>query len=136
MDDADPLNPLRVFHELSPRLPDGCILTADSGSATNWWARHLKLRKGMKAALSGTLATMCPAAPYAYSTRPYGLSSWPPNGSAGAGGDRASSSWPNGYAGRGRWPPTFRRAYRCWPGGCAARPVAAGLPGLPPWPRA
>ena len=65
MQDADPLNPQRVFHELSPRLPDGAILTADSGSATNWWARHLKLRSGMKAALSGTLATMCPAVPYA-----------------------------------------------------------------------
>jgi pyruvate dehydrogenase (quinone) len=62
---ADPLNPPLVFHELSKRLPDECILTADSGSATNWWARHLKLRKGMQTALSGTLATMCPSVPYA-----------------------------------------------------------------------
>src|SRR5205814_1085559 len=54
MVDADPINPQRVFHELSPKLPDDCILTADSGSATNWWARHLRLRRGMKAALSGT----------------------------------------------------------------------------------
>src|ERR687885_386747 len=69
MDDADPLNPLRVFHELSPRLPDDVIVTADSGSATNWWARHLKLRKGMKAALSGTLATMCPGVPYAFAAK-------------------------------------------------------------------
>src|ERR687885_1708880 len=69
MDDANPVNPLRVFHELSPRLPDECILTADSGSATNWWARHLKLRKGMKAALSGTLATMCPGVPYALAAK-------------------------------------------------------------------
>jgi pyruvate dehydrogenase (quinone) len=69
MQTATPLNPLRVFHELSPRLPDGCILTADSGSATNWWARHLKLRKGMRAALSGTLATMCPAVPYAFAAK-------------------------------------------------------------------
>jgi pyruvate dehydrogenase (quinone) len=68
-DDAEPLNPLRVFHELSPRLPDRCILTADSGSATNWWARHLKLRAGMKAALSGTLATMCPGVPYAFAAK-------------------------------------------------------------------
>jgi pyruvate dehydrogenase (quinone) len=68
-DDADPLNPLLVFHELSPRLPDDCILTSDSGSATNWWARHLKLRKGMRAALSGTLATMCPAVPYALAAK-------------------------------------------------------------------
>jgi pyruvate dehydrogenase (quinone) len=63
--DAEPLNPQLVFAELSPRLPDNCILTSDSGSATNWWARHLRLRKGMKTALSGTLATMCPAVPYA-----------------------------------------------------------------------
>jgi pyruvate dehydrogenase (quinone) len=58
-----------VFHELSERLPDRCILTADSGSATNWWARHLKLRPGMDAALSGTLATMCPAVPYALAAK-------------------------------------------------------------------
>jgi pyruvate dehydrogenase (quinone) len=62
---ADPLNPQLVFHELSKRLPDECMLTADSGSATNWWARQLKLRKGMQTALSGTLATMCPGVPYA-----------------------------------------------------------------------
>jgi pyruvate dehydrogenase (quinone) len=67
--DANPLNPQRVFHELSPRLPDNCILTADSGSATNWWARQLKLRRGMKAALSGTLATMCPGVPYALAAK-------------------------------------------------------------------
>jgi pyruvate dehydrogenase (quinone) len=67
--DADPLNPQRVFHELSLRLPDRCILTADSGSATNWWARHLRMRRGMDAALSGTLATMCPAVPYALAAK-------------------------------------------------------------------
>jgi len=66
---ADPLNPQLLFHELSPRLPDRCILTADSGSATNWWARHLRLREGMLAALSGTLATMCPAVPYALAAK-------------------------------------------------------------------
>src|SRR5436305_2930324 len=63
------LNPQLVFHELSSRLPDGVILTSDSGSATNWWARHLKMRSGMKAALSGTLATMCPAVPYALAAK-------------------------------------------------------------------
>src|SRR3954449_9863722 len=67
--EADPVNPQLVFHELSSRLPDRCILTADSGSATNWWARHLKLRPGMDAALSGTLATMCPAVPYALAAK-------------------------------------------------------------------
>src|SRR3954463_1868248 len=66
---ADPVNPQLVFHELSPRLPDRAIVLADSGSATNWWARHLVLRRGMDAALSGTLATMCPAVPYALAAK-------------------------------------------------------------------
>jgi pyruvate dehydrogenase (quinone) len=69
MEDAEPLNPQRVYWELSSRLPDRCILTADSGSATNWWARQLKLREGMDAWLSGTLATMCPAVPYALAAK-------------------------------------------------------------------
>ncbi|MER7013513.1 thiamine pyrophosphate-requiring protein [Saccharopolyspora sp. NPDC000359] len=63
--DAQPVNPERVFHELSPQLPDDVILTSDSGSAANWYARHLKIRRGMRASLSGTLATMGPGAPYA-----------------------------------------------------------------------
>jgi pyruvate dehydrogenase (quinone) len=67
--DANPINPQRVFHELSSRLPDQAILLADSGSATNWWARHLKMRRGMLSALSGTLATMCPAVPYAVAAK-------------------------------------------------------------------
>jgi pyruvate dehydrogenase (quinone) len=66
---ANPINPQHVFQELSQRLPDRVILTADSGSATNWWARHLKLRAGMDAALSGTLATMCPGVPYALAAK-------------------------------------------------------------------
>ena len=64
MVDADPLNPQRVVWELNSRLPDGAIVTADSGSGTNWWARQLRLRDGMRAALSGTLATMGAAVPY------------------------------------------------------------------------
>jgi pyruvate dehydrogenase (quinone) len=66
---ANPVNPQLVFHELSERLPDRCILTSDSGSATNWWARHVRIRPGMDAALSGTLATMCPAVPYALAAK-------------------------------------------------------------------
>jgi pyruvate dehydrogenase (quinone) len=66
---ADPINPQLVFHELSARLPDRAMLTSDSGSATDWWARHLRVREGMDAALSGTLATMCPALPYALSAK-------------------------------------------------------------------
>ncbi|HEX3833024.1 MAG TPA: thiamine pyrophosphate-requiring protein [Solirubrobacteraceae bacterium] len=66
---AEPLNPQRVFHELSERLPDRAILTSDSGSATNWWARHVRVREGMMCALSGTLASMCPAVPYAVAAK-------------------------------------------------------------------
>jgi pyruvate dehydrogenase (quinone) len=66
---ADPLNPQLLFHELSQRLPDKAVLTSDSGSATDWWARHLRLRSGMRTALSGTLATMCPAVPYALAAK-------------------------------------------------------------------
>src|ERR671933_488242 len=69
MQDADPINPQRVFWELNKYLPDGAIVTADSGSGTNWWARELKLRRGMRAALSGTLATMGPAMPYAVAAK-------------------------------------------------------------------
>jgi pyruvate dehydrogenase (quinone) len=67
--DADPVNPQRVFWELSPRLPDRCIITADSGSSANWWARDLKIRDGMMASLSGNLATMGPGVPYAISAK-------------------------------------------------------------------
>jgi pyruvate dehydrogenase (quinone) len=69
MMDADPINPRRVMWELSSRLPDDVILTADSGSSTNWWARQLRLRRGMMASLSGTLATMGPGVPYAIAAK-------------------------------------------------------------------
>ena len=65
LEPAEPVNPQLVFHELSKRLPDDVILTSDSGSAANWFARDLKLRRGMMASLSGTLATMGPGVPYA-----------------------------------------------------------------------
>lgn len=65
MSDARPVNPQRVFSELSDRLPDDVILTCDSGSAANWYARNLKVHPGMKASLSGGLATMGSGVPYA-----------------------------------------------------------------------
>ena len=66
---ADPVNPQLVFWELSRRLPDDAILSADSGSAANWYARDVRLRTGMKASLSGTLATMGPGVPYAIAAK-------------------------------------------------------------------
>ncbi len=65
----DAINPELVAWELSPRLPDRCILTCDTGSITNWWARGLKLREGMDASLAGTLATMGPGTPYAIAAK-------------------------------------------------------------------
>lgn len=62
---AKPVNPMRIVSELSDRLPHNAIVTADSGSSTNWYARNLKIRDGMRSSLSGTLATMGPAVPYA-----------------------------------------------------------------------
>jgi pyruvate dehydrogenase (quinone) len=62
---ADPINPELVFHELSPRLPDDAMLAADSGSGTNWYARHIRMRGQMRGTLSGTLATMGCGVPYA-----------------------------------------------------------------------
>ena len=66
---AEPINPQLVFHELSKRLPDGAILSSDSGSSANWYARDIRLRKGMMGSLSGTLATMGPGVPYAIAAK-------------------------------------------------------------------
>jgi pyruvate dehydrogenase (quinone) len=63
------MNPQRIFTALSPLLPDNCILTADSGSAASWYARELKIRNGMMASLSGNLATMGCAVPYAIAAK-------------------------------------------------------------------
>ncbi|HEX4122461.1 MAG TPA: thiamine pyrophosphate-requiring protein [Verrucomicrobiae bacterium] len=69
MNEANPINPQRIFWELSPRLPHGCILCSDSGSAATWFARDLKIRTGMMASLSGNLATMGPGVPYAIAAK-------------------------------------------------------------------
>jgi pyruvate dehydrogenase (quinone) len=64
MVDADPVNPMRLFAELSSRLPGNAIITADSGSSANWYARQLRFRDDMRGSLSGNLATMGPGVPY------------------------------------------------------------------------
>ncbi|WP_322028692.1 thiamine pyrophosphate-requiring protein [Paraburkholderia sp. J76] len=63
------VNPQRVVTELSPRLPDGAIVTSDSGSCANWYARDLKIRRGMMCSLSGGLASMGAAVPYAIAAK-------------------------------------------------------------------
>jgi pyruvate dehydrogenase (quinone) len=62
---ADPVNPMRIVHELSQRVPEDAIVTADAGSAANWYSRNLRMRGTMRSSLSGTLATMGAAVPYA-----------------------------------------------------------------------
>jgi pyruvate dehydrogenase (quinone) len=66
---ADPLNPELVFWELSKRLPDNAILSADAGTTANWYGRILRMRPGMKGSLSGNLATMGAAVPYAIAAK-------------------------------------------------------------------
>jgi pyruvate dehydrogenase (quinone) len=64
MVEADPVNPMRLFHELSTRLPANAIVAADSGSSANWYARQLKFHGDVRGSLSGNLATMGPGVPY------------------------------------------------------------------------
>ncbi|MCD9877174.1 thiamine pyrophosphate-requiring protein [Streptomyces guryensis] len=62
---ADPINPEYVVHALDALLPADAIVSSDSGSAANWYARHLTMKPGMRSSLSGTLATMGCGVPYA-----------------------------------------------------------------------
>ncbi|WSQ13318.1 thiamine pyrophosphate-requiring protein [Streptomyces sp. NBC_01231] len=62
---ADPINPEYVAHVLDALLPSDAIVSSDSGSTANWYARHLTMRPGMRGSLSGTLATMGCGVPYA-----------------------------------------------------------------------
>jgi pyruvate dehydrogenase (quinone) len=63
------LRPQALFSAISRNLPDNAILSSDSGSAANWFARHVRIRRGMKASLSGNLATMVPGVPYAIAAK-------------------------------------------------------------------
>ena len=62
---ADPVNPMRIFSEFSAVAPPNAIVTADSGSSADWYARQVRMRGDMRGSLSGTLATMGNAVPYA-----------------------------------------------------------------------
>lgn len=66
---GEKINPQRVFWELSERLPSDAIVTGDAGTATNWFARNIRMQRGMKSSLSGSLATMGSAVPYAISAK-------------------------------------------------------------------
>ena len=67
--DDNQLNPQRVFWELSKRLPETSILSGDAGTATNWYGNTIKMKRGMMGSLSGSLATMGPAVPYAIAAK-------------------------------------------------------------------
>jgi pyruvate dehydrogenase (quinone) len=73
---ADPLNPELFFWEFSSVIPDDAIVTVDTGMSTTFFARAVKVKRGMKTAISGTLATMGPgvsfalAAKFAFPERP------------------------------------------------------------------
>ncbi|HYT28045.1 MAG TPA: thiamine pyrophosphate-requiring protein [Ktedonobacteraceae bacterium] len=69
MESAEPLNPERVFLELSKRVPETAILTADAGTTANWYGRIIKMKPGMMGSLSGGLATMGAAVPYAIAAK-------------------------------------------------------------------
>ncbi len=69
MTSADPVNPQRIFTELSKQLPDNVIMTADSGSVADWYARDIKVRRGMMGSLSGGLASLGAATPYAIAAK-------------------------------------------------------------------
>ncbi len=66
---ADPINPQLFFRELSSRLPDGAILNSDSGTSTVWMARNIRIRRGMRASVSGRLASMGSGVPYAIAAK-------------------------------------------------------------------
>lgn len=67
--DAKPVNPQRVVYEMSPRLPDDAIVTSDSGSCCNWYARDWQVKRGQRGSLSGGLASMGAAVPYAIAAK-------------------------------------------------------------------
>ena len=69
MQETPELNPQRAFRELSQRLPEDAILAGDSGSTTAWYALDIQARSRMMGSLSGGLATMGSAMPYAFAAK-------------------------------------------------------------------
>jgi pyruvate dehydrogenase (quinone) len=67
--DAKPVNPQRVVWEMSPLLPSDAIVTSDSGSCANWYARDFRVQQGQAASMSGGLASMGAAVPYAIAAK-------------------------------------------------------------------
>ncbi|MFD5829466.1 thiamine pyrophosphate-requiring protein [Lentzea sp. NPDC060358] len=68
-EDADPLNPELVVHQLSGHVPADARVAVDVGSSTYWYARHLALPVGVPAHTSSYLASMGCALPYALAAK-------------------------------------------------------------------
>jgi len=60
-----PIKPQVIAAAVSKELRDNAIISVDSGTNTVWAAQYIQLRRGMKFSLSGTLASMGCALPYA-----------------------------------------------------------------------
>jgi len=60
-----PMKPQVVAWELGKRLSDDAIISCDSGTIATWWARQIPAKRGQMHSVSGNLATMACALPYA-----------------------------------------------------------------------
>ena len=60
-----PIKPQVIAAAVSEELEENAIISVDSGTITSWAARYIKIKKGMKFSLSGSLASMACGLPYA-----------------------------------------------------------------------
>jgi pyruvate dehydrogenase (quinone) len=60
-----PMKPQVVARELGKRLRDDAVVASDSGTIATWWARQIPAKRGQTHSVSGTLASMGCALPYA-----------------------------------------------------------------------
>jgi pyruvate dehydrogenase (quinone) len=60
-----PMKPQVVAWELGKRIANNAIVSCDSGTIATWWARHVKVKRGQMHSVSGNLASMACALPYA-----------------------------------------------------------------------
>jgi pyruvate dehydrogenase (quinone) len=66
---SDGVNPRRVIKAVNDHLPEGATVTCDAGTTADWYGHHIRLRRGMHGDMSGRLATMLAAMPYAVAAK-------------------------------------------------------------------
>jgi pyruvate dehydrogenase (quinone) len=66
---AEPVNPQRVVWEMSAKLPADAIICADSGTSGPWYAVYHRMKSGQRGTVSGGLASMGAAVPYAIAAK-------------------------------------------------------------------